>query len=142
MAMTSEPSYYSNHAVKTSVKQDMIADILEEAGMPARRIHKGVEAIKYTDRMGEKDDVEKEAFKAANYLYAFAEGRWIGEEPGTQARDERRKVASMIRENIAFTADGSEYREFANCIANVIDPAHCMTWLQITNRLADLIDPD
>lgn len=44
------PSYYTNHAVETCVKQDMIADILESAGVPARRIKDATTAVKYTDR--------------------------------------------------------------------------------------------
>lgn len=74
------PSYYNNHAVKTCIKQDMIADILESAGVPARRIKEATTAVKYIDRLGEKDPVEIDSFKASNYLYRFLTGHFIGED--------------------------------------------------------------
>lgn len=74
------PSYYTDHAVETCIKQDMIADILESAGVPARRIKEATTAVKYIDRLGEKDHVEVDSFKAANYLHRFLTGHFIGEE--------------------------------------------------------------
>lgn len=73
------PSYYTDKAIETCEKQDMIADILQGSGMDAKRIHAAMTAIKYVDRLGEKDAIEKDAYKAADYLHRFATGKWIGE---------------------------------------------------------------
>jgi len=36
--------------------------------------------VKYIDRMGKKDDVEKEAYKTADYFYRALNGRFLNEE--------------------------------------------------------------
>lgn len=75
-----DPSYYTDQAVETCIKQDLIADHLERAGVPARHIKDASTAVKYIDRLGEKDSIEADSFKAANYLYRFMTGSFIGRE--------------------------------------------------------------
>lgn len=74
------PDYYDGD-VPTFVKQRLIADELQEAGVDAWRIGHIMTAIKYIDRMGLKDGepVEKDAHKAADYMMMAMDGRWLRE---------------------------------------------------------------
>lgn len=54
---------------------------------------------------------------------------------------ERREVARRVRGQAKKLGPNMDAHEFANYTADVIDVDECMTWYEMTLRLADLIEP-
>lgn len=79
-------SYYKKGCVCTGDKQKAIANELEKAGMSAWRIGHIMTFIKYIDRMGEKpgEPFEKDAYKAADYVFCAMNGKWMKEQYGNE----------------------------------------------------------
>lgn len=73
------PDHYA-HDIETVKKQEAVLKCLEGHLSPPE-CHFIATAIKYVDRMGEKagEPLEKDAFKAANYLHRAIKGSWIDE---------------------------------------------------------------
>lgn len=73
------PDHYA-HEVETVAKQEAVLKCLE-GHLSTSECHFIATAIKYVDRMGEKagEPLEKDAFKAANYLHRAIKGSWIDE---------------------------------------------------------------
>lgn len=55
--------------------------------------------------------------------------------------DERREVARRLRGQAEKLGPNMDAPEFAHYTADVIDVGECMTWYEMTLRLADLIEP-
>lgn len=55
--------------------------------------------------------------------------------------DERREMARKLRGQAKKLGPNMDAHEFANYTADVIDVNECMTWHEMTLRLADLIEP-
>ena len=55
---------------------------------------------------------------------------------------ERREVARRLRGQAKMLGPNMDAHEFANYTADVIDVGECMTWYEMTLRLADLIEPE
>ena len=68
--------HYAQGALETVEKQELIEYNLRGAVTPIT-MHYLLTAIKYIDRMGLKDDVSSDAYKAADYLCRAVSGQWI-----------------------------------------------------------------
>ena len=55
--------------------------------------------------------------------------------------EERREVARRLRGQAKKLGPNMDAPEFAHYTADVIDVGECMTWYEMTLRLADLIEP-
>ena len=69
------PPHYTRGAMETVDKQAAVAKHLGD--LDHMTVHFLLTAIKYVDRMGLKDDAEKDAFKAADYLHRAVTGEWL-----------------------------------------------------------------
>ncbi len=84
-AKTSETKTESKHGkhykegMQTIDKFNAIASNLE-GHVTTEQIVMLFNVVKYIDRMGKKDDVEKEAYKTADYFYRALNGRFLNEE--------------------------------------------------------------
>lgn len=47
-------------------------------------------ALKYVDRMGLKDDPDKEAYKAADYIHRLLTGKWL--EKSTTNKEKKNEI--------------------------------------------------
>lgn len=68
--------HYASGAMETVEKQEMVEGYLE-LRLNAMRIHYLLTALKYFDRMGLKDNAEKDAYKCADYLCRAVTGDWL-----------------------------------------------------------------
>ena len=71
--------HYASGAMETVEKQEMVETFLERR-LNAMRIHYLLTALKYFDRMGLKDNAEKDAYKCADYLCRAVTGEWLDDE--------------------------------------------------------------
>ena len=76
--------HYAQGAMETVSKQELVGDELERALRPMK-IHYLLTALKYFDRMGLKDDPQKDAYKCADYLCRAVTGEWLSDEAGEVA---------------------------------------------------------
>ena len=68
--------HYATGAMETVEKQEMVEGYLE-LRLNAMRIHYLLTALKYFDRMGLKDNAEKDAYKCADYMCRAVTGEWL-----------------------------------------------------------------
>lgn len=73
--------HYASGAMETVDKQEMVEEFLERR-LNAMRIHYLLTALKYFDRMGLKDNAEKDAYKCADYLCRAVTGEWLEVDDG------------------------------------------------------------
>ena len=75
--------HYATGAMETVDKQEMVEAFLE-LRLNAMRIHYLLTALKYFDRMGLKDEAERDAYKCADYLCRAVTGEWLEVEDASQ----------------------------------------------------------
>ena len=68
--------HYASGVMETVDIQEMVEAFLE-LRLNAMRIHYLLTALKYFDRMGLKDEAERDAYKCADYLCRAVTGEWL-----------------------------------------------------------------
>ena len=68
--------HYASGVMETVDKQEMVEAFLE-LRLNAMRIHYLLTALKYFDRIGLKDEAERDAYKCADYLCRAVTGEWL-----------------------------------------------------------------
>lgn len=75
-------SYHGNSGVFEPIKiMDFYADEYVKRGVPASKAMELCLALKYVLRAGSKDELEKELFKAENFIHRVRTGEWKQKEP-------------------------------------------------------------
>lgn len=81
--MSEYASHYKHGGMQTAEKIERVCNILKTSGeISGAKIADVAHALKYSDRVGLKDDYDEDLYKCADWLHRLITGKFLNEVEG------------------------------------------------------------